>query len=99
MFERVLATVIVGVVIYFLEKFSKRIFQKMDALKVNEIIRIAVEATEQLAKTKEMTKQEKFQHTYNFVEWKLKEQGIELDFESIKFLIEAFVYELPKGGR
>jgi hypothetical protein len=93
----IFATVIIGLIIYFIEKHLGKIYKKYEQSEVKELVRIAVDAIEQKAKLKDMSKEEKFAYVFTFVEKKLKEKGIDVDLDEIELLIEHFVFQINKN--
>ncbi len=85
-------TVLVAFLIYVFERYGRVFFDKIDQERINEMVAIAVEATEQLAKMKDMTKEEKFHHAFDYADKKFKEKGIRISVTELKFLIEAHLF-------
>ncbi|WNO30037.1 hypothetical protein [Oceanotoga phage vB_OteS-UFV02] len=91
--QEIIITVLIGLGMYLLDKYAKKVSDKWDWNKINEVVKIAVDATEQESRLKEMTSKEKFESVYDYVITYFPKLE---NSEAIKKIIEHYVFELNK---
>ncbi len=91
--QEIVTTVLIALGMYILDKYAKKITKQLDWNKINEVIKIAVQATEQESALKEMSSQDKFNTVFDFV---MKYFPDIESAEAIKKIIEHYVFEINK---
>lgn len=95
-FTELITTVAIGLAIYFIEKYLGKYIKKLDTEKIEKYVQVAVEAIEQKDKMKDMSNKEKFDYVFGYVSTKLKDEGVNFDFETLELLIEHVVFNMNK---